>query len=127
MSVMLPCSCLIVEPDDGHTSVGPCCMLQCISVRKSLHAFRTCLTIALGIMWFAPSNCDLSILVRLHAASSTLAQTEDSSTFRQPTRAASARQHARHEHVCLVPVGKYLLVPIVQRSLATHPEGFLLY
>jgi len=32
MSVMLPCSCLLIGPDFGHTSVGPGCMLHCISV-----------------------------------------------------------------------------------------------
>ena len=42
MSVMLPRSSLIAEPDIGHMNVGPGCMLQCIYVHKSLHAFGPC-------------------------------------------------------------------------------------
>ncbi len=48
MSVMLPCSCLLVEPG-FHTSVGLGCVLHCIYVHKSLHAFGACR--------FCPRHC----------------------------------------------------------------------
>ncbi len=80
ISVMLPCSCLLVEPDFGYTNVGPGCVLLCIY------------NIAPGIAGFTPSRCDLSVLVKLQAASSICTQTGDFSMFRQPTRAASACQ-----------------------------------
>ena len=54
--------------------------------------------------------------------------TENSSTYRQPAGATSARLSA--EPVCLVPdsVDQYLPVPdgALQKSLNTHSEGFLL-
>jgi len=48
--------------------------------------------IALGITGFDLLRFNLSVLVNLQAASSIFTQTEDSSTFRPPTRAASARR-----------------------------------
>jgi len=87
MSVMLPCSSLILEPDVGHMNVKPDCMLQCIYVHKSIHALGTC--------HYCPRRyrvCDLFVLVKLQAAFSLFTQTEDSSPYRQPTRAASARR-----------------------------------
>ena len=33
---------LLVEPDFGHTCVEPGCMLNCIYIHKSLHAFGSC-------------------------------------------------------------------------------------
>ena len=80
ISVMLPCSCLLVEPGFGYTNVGPGCVLLCIY------------NIAPSIAGFTPSRCDLSVLVKLQAASSIVTQTGDFSMFRQPTRAASACQ-----------------------------------
>ncbi len=71
--------------------VKPGCMLHCIYVHKSLHAFWTCLYCP-RCYGLAPLKCDLSVLVRIQAASSVFTQTEDSSTCRQPKRAASARR-----------------------------------
>ena len=88
MSDMLPCSCLIVEPDLGHTSVGSGCVLQCICLYKSVR-FWTCQhrprhyrvrPIEMRPFWATQVTGGFST------------QTEDSSTFRQPSGAASARR-----------------------------------
>ena len=96
------------------------CVVQCIH-----YLLLGVSTIALGVMGLAPLQCDLSVLVKLQAASSfSTHKSEDSSTYRQPARAAG------HEPVCLVPgsVDKYLPVRdcTLQKSLDTHSEGFLL-
>jgi len=91
MSVMLPRSSLIAEPDIGHMNVEPGCMLQCIMC-TSHYMLLGLATIALGVTGFAPLKFDRSVLVKLQAASSLFTQTEDSSTYRQPTRAASVRR-----------------------------------
>ena len=103
-----------------------CCVLQCVYVHNSLRLGLA--TIALGITGFAPLQCDLSVLVKLQAASSLF-------THRLRTQARTDSQQeqlqrAGHEPVCLVPgsVDKYLPVPdcTLQQSLDTHSEGFLL-
>ncbi len=103
-----------------------CCVLQCVYVHNSL--LLGLATIALGITGFAPLQCDLSVLVKLQAASSLF-------THRLRTQARTDSQQeqlqrAGHEPVCLVPgsVDKYLPVPdcTLQQSLDTHSEGFLL-
>ena len=82
----------------------------------------------LGVTGFAPLQCDLSVLVKLQAASSLLihrlrTQAHTDSQQEQPQRAG-------HEPVCLVPgyVDKYLHVPdcTLEQSLGTNAEGFLL-
>ena len=73
-----------------HTSVGPGCMSHCMYAHKSLHAFRAC--------HHCPRHCRVRpskmrpFCASQQAASSTFTQTGDLSTFRQPTRAASARR-----------------------------------
>ncbi len=85
-------------------------------------------TIALGVMGFAPLECDLSVLIKMQAASPPC-------SHRLGTQAHSDSQteqlqRAGHEPVCLVPgsVDNYLPVPdcTLQKSLDTHSEGFLL-
>jgi len=120
MSVMLPCSSLIDEPDVGHMNVGPGCMMQCIYVHKSLRTSHYCPKRYGG----RPIECDLSVLVKLQAAFSLFTQTEHIDSQQEQL------QRAGHEPVCLVPgsVDKYLPVPdcTLQKSLDTHSEGFLL-
>ena len=74
MSVMPPFLSLVGERDAGHINVGY--VLQCIGVHKSLHAFGIA-PIALGVAGFAPLTCNLSVLVKVQAASSLFSQTED--------------------------------------------------
>ena len=100
MSDMLPCSCLIVEPDLGHTSIGSGCVLQCICVYKSAR-FWTCQYRPrhYTVTGFVPLRCDLSVLLKLQAASP--------HRLRTPARSDSHQeqlQRAGHEPVCLVPV-----------------------
>jgi len=117
MSVMLPCSSLILEPDVGHMNVKPDCMLQCIYVHKSIHALGTC--------HYCPRRyrvCDLFVLVKLQAAFSLFTQTEHIDSQQEQL------QRAGHEPVCLVPGSVDLPVPdcTLQKSLDTHSEGFSL-
>ncbi len=115
ISIMLPCSCLLVGPGFGHMSVGPSCMLHCIHVHKSLHAFRAC--------HCCPRRCGVRPIkmqpfcASQQAASSISTQNENFSTFRQPTRAASARRSRACYALCL-SVDKYLPVPDCRAS--TH-------
>jgi len=77
---------------------------------------------------FPPLQCDLSVLVKLQAPSSHL--THRLRTQAQPNSRQEQLQRAGHEPVCLVPgsVDEYPHVPdcILQKSLDTHSEGFLL-
>ncbi len=85
-------------------------------------------TIALGVTGLAPLQCDLSVLVKLRAASSLL--TRKLRTQGHPDSQQEQLQRAGHEPVCLVPdsVDQYLHVPdcTLQQSLDTHSEGLLL-
>ncbi len=103
-------------------------VLRCIYVLMSSRAFGNCHYIALGVTGFAPLECDLSVMIKIQAASPPC-----SHRLRTPAHSDSQTeqlQHAGHEPVCLVPgsVDKYLPVPdcTLQESLDTHSEGFLL-
>ena len=126
MSVMLPCSCLIVEPDVGHMSVGPGYVLQCSYVHKSLYAFRTCR--------YCPRHYRVRpIEIQPFCASQLTGgffnfhtdwglqhiQTANKSSFSAPVTSLFA--------LCL-SVDKYLPVPdcTLQKSLDTHSDGSLL-
>ena len=89
MSVIVPCSCLLVVT---QVLDQVACRTACMHTSLYMLLGLKLATIALGIAGFAPSRCDLSVLIKLQAASSIFTQTEDSSTFRPPTRAASARR-----------------------------------
>ena len=82
----------------------------------------------LGITGFAPLQCNLSVLVKLQAASSLF--THRLRTQAQADTQQEQLQHAGHEPVCLVPVfvDKNLHVPdcSLRQSLNTHCKGFLL-
>ena len=88
-------------------------------------------TVALGVAGFASSRCDLSVLVKLQAASSIFTQTEDFSTFRQPTyvlyKSSFSTPVTSLFALCL-RVDRYLCVPdcTLQKSLDTHSEGLSL-
>jgi hypothetical protein len=114
---------LIVEPDTNDMNVG--CRL-CIHVHNYL--LLGLATIALGVMGFAPLQCDLSVLVKLQAASSLF--TRRLRTQGHTDSQQEQLQRAGHEPVCLVPdsVDQYLPVPdcTLQQSLDIHSEGLLL-
>jgi len=78
----------------------------------------------------APLQCDLSVLVKLQAASSLFTQRLRTQAHTYTDSQQQQLQRAGHEPVCLVPgsVDKYLPVPdcTLQKSLDTHSEGFLL-
>jgi len=102
------------------------CVLQCIHVHNYL--LLGLAIIALGVTGFAPLQCDLSVLVKLQAASSLFKRrlgTQGHTDSQQ-----EQLQRAGHEPVCLVPdsVDQYLPVPdcTLQQSLDTHSEGLLL-
>ena len=75
---------------------------------------------------FDPLQCDLSVLVSLHAASSFIGLRTQAHSDSQTEQL----QRAGHEPVCPVPgvVDNYLPVPncTLQKSLGTHSEGSLL-
>ena len=81
--------------------------------------------VTLDVSGLGPLKHDLSVLVRLQAASSHTLRTEAHTDSQE-----EQLQRAGHEPVCLVPgsVDKYLHVPCctLQQSLDTHSEGFLL-
>ena len=84
--------------------------------------------LCVGVTGFAPLKCDLSVLVKMQAASPLFTQTR---TQAHADSQEEQFQRAGHEPVCLVPgsVDEYLPVPdsTLQTSLDTHSEGFLLF
>ncbi len=94
MSVMLPWSCLLIGPDFGHISVGPCCMLHCISVHKSPHAFRAC--------HCCPRHCGVRHIKMRPFCASQQAASQFSHRLGTSTHSDSQQeqlQRARHEPV----------------------------
>ncbi len=81
---------LMAKPDTSDMNEGCRLCIALMCMRNYLLLGPA--TFALGVTGFAPLQCDLSVVVKLQAASSLFTQTEDSSTDRQPARAASARR-----------------------------------
>ncbi len=114
------------------TSTFKPCHANCLPVYWN--AFMCMSHYLLPLPWalreLAPLQCDLSVLVKLQAASSLFTQRLRTQAHTYTDSQQQQLQRAGHEPVCLVPgsVGKYLPVPdcTLQKSLDTHSEGFLL-